>query len=442
MARTLSFTILILLMVVHPATAQKNREEKVREDRRKVTAEGFWIYNDLAAGIALAKKSGKPLLVALRCIPCEACVKLDDELVDRDPRVRPLLEKFVCVRLVSTNGLDLSLFQYDYDQSFAVFLLNADGTIYGRFGTRSHRTIWEDDVSVAGLAAALRGALDLHADYPKNKTVLAAKRGPKPEFSSPEQYPMLRGKYGPKLDYSGKVVASCIHCHQIGEAQRQLYRDRRQPLPEKLLFPYPHPKAIGLILDPKKEASVRRVEAGSPAARAGFRAGDEIVSLEGQPLLSLADVQWVLHNAAEEASLKTEVRRDGKPLSLTLTLPKGWRRRETISWRVSSWSLRRMAAGGMVLEELTNEERKKAKLGERDMALRIRYLGQSGPHGAAKQAGFRQGDILVSFDGKSDLIRETDLLAYAVNAHKPGEKVAVIVHRGDERIELMLPMQD
>ena len=66
---------------------------------------------------------------------------LDDELVDTDPAIRPLLEKFVCVRQVATNGLDLRLFQFDTDQSFAVFMLNADGTIYGRFGTRSHRMI-------------------------------------------------------------------------------------------------------------------------------------------------------------------------------------------------------------------------------------------------------------------------------------------------------------
>lgn len=442
MARTIFFAIFIFLIATDPAAAQKNREEKVRDDRQKVMAEGFWIYNDLAAGFAQAKKNGKPLLVALRCIPCEACVKLDDELVDRDPRVRPLLEKFVCVRLVSTNGLDLSLFQYDYDQSFAVFLLNADGTIYGRFGTRSHRTIWEDDVSVAGLAAALQGALDLHAEYPKNKAVLAAKRGPKPEFSSPEQYPMLRGKYGPKLDYSGKVVASCIHCHQIGDAQRQLVRDRRQPFPDKLLFPYPHPKAIGLILDPTKKASVRRVEDGSPAARSGVRAGDEIVSLKGQPLLSIADVQWVLHNAGDETSLTARVRRDGETLSVRLTLPKGWRRRDAISWRSSSWALRRMAAGGLLLEEVSPDERKKADLAETGMALRVRHVGQFGPHAAAKQAGFRPGDIVVSFDGKTDLLRETDLLAYALNAHPPGERVPVVVRRGRERIELSLPMQE
>ena len=442
MVRTILLTLSVLVTATGPAAAQKNREEKVRDDRAKVVKEGFWIYNDLAAGFASAKKNGKPLLVVLRCIPCEACVKLDDDLVDRDPRVRPLLEKYVCVRVVSTNGLDLSLFQYDYDQSFAALLLNADGTIYGRFGTRSHRTSWADDVSIEGLAQALRGGLELHARYPKDREALTAKRGPKPEFPSPEKYPSLRDKYGPQLDYAGKVVPSCIHCHQIGDAQRQVHRDRHEPLPAKLLFPYPHPKAIGLVLDPKAKASVRRVEEDTPAARAGFRPGDEIVSLEGQPLLSLADVQWVLHNAADEASLKAQVRRDGKTLPLTLKLPQGWRRRDTISWRVSSWGLRRMAAGGMVLEELSKEERKKAGLSEKEMALRVRYVGQSGAHAAGKRAGFRQGDILVSFDGKKDLLRETDLLADAVNAHKPGATVPVIVRRGDERIELTLPMQE
>src|SRR5256885_5900547 len=140
------------------------------------------------------------MLVVLRCIPCVECVKLDDDLVNQDKRVRPLLDKFVCVRVVSTNGLDLALFQFDTDQSFAAFLLNADGTVYGRFGTRSHRTSWSDDVSIEGLAKALQGALDLHANYPANKAVLAGKRGPAPEVPTPEQFPTLKARYTAKLD--------------------------------------------------------------------------------------------------------------------------------------------------------------------------------------------------------------------------------------------------
>ena len=115
MLRSAFLLALMLISFCVPAIAQerKTRDQMVREDREKVTTEGFWIYNDLAHAFDVAKASSKPLLVVLRCIPCDECVKLDDDLVDRDPVLRPLLEKFVCVRIVSTNGLDLSLFQYD-----------------------------------------------------------------------------------------------------------------------------------------------------------------------------------------------------------------------------------------------------------------------------------------------------------------------------------------
>lgn len=442
MCRIVILVLTVLLAAVGVARTQ-TREEKVRADRKKVEAEGFWIYNDLSRGFDEARKTGKPLLVVLRCIPCEECVKLDDDLVNQDPRVRPLLEQFVCVRVVSTNGLDLSLFQFDYDQSFAAFLVNADGTIYGRFGTRSHRTSWSDDVSIEGLAKALQGALDLHRQYPKNQEELAAKRGPAPDMRSPEQYPLLKDKYGPNLDYEGKVVQSCIHCHQIGDAQRQLYRDRKVPIPEPLLFPYPHPKSLGLILDPKEKATVLRVEKDSPAGQAGLERGDMIVRLRDQPLLSIADVQWVLHQMSpEEGSLKAEVQRGNRKLELTLLLPKGWRQRDDISWRVSSWGLRRMGTGGLVLEDMPAEQRKKVGVPEGAMALRVKHVGQFGPHAAAQKAGFRQGDVVVSFDGRTDLRRETDLLAYALHNRKAGDKVAVTVLRDGQKIELLLPIQD
>jgi hypothetical protein len=445
MNRSAILLLTVWLAGTVPAGAQtQTREQKVLNDRKKVEADGYWIYNDLPKGFAEAKTTGKPLLVILRCIPCEECVKLDDDLVNQDQRVRPLLEKFVRVRIVSTNGLDLSLFQYDYDQSFAAFLLNADGTIYGRFGTRSHRTSWVGDVSIDGLAKALQGALELHQQYPKNKAELAAKKGPAPAVPSPEKFPTLKDRYGPKLNYEEKVVQSCIHCHQVGEALRQMYRDRKEPLPDELLFPYPHPKSIGLILDPKEKATVLGVEEGSPAEKAGFQKGDDILRLAGQPLLSMADVQWVLHRTPMQgASLKAEVQRSGGKAVVTLTLPKGWRQRDDISWRTSTWALRRIAAGGMLLEDLPAEDRKTAGLPETGMALRVKYAGgQSGPHAAAAKAGFRQGDVLISFDAKTDLLRETDLLAYAVKSHKSGDQVPVTVFREGKKLDLMLPIQD
>ena len=429
MFRPLS-ALVLTLSLAFPCAAQNPREKKVREDKVKVEADGYWIYNNLPKAYAEAKQSGKPVVVVLRCIPCEECVKLDDELVNTDPTLRPLLDKYVRVRVVSTNGLDLSLFQYDYDQSFAVFLMNADGTIYGRFGTRSHRTNWVGDVSIDGLAKALQGGLDLHADYPKNKDSLAAKRGPAPAFPKPEMFPALKAKYGPELNYAGNVVQSCIHCHQIGDANREHLRKTAQPFPDSVLFPYPHPKSQGLILDPKERATVLRVEKDSPAEKAGFAAGDVIPSLAGQPLLSLADVQWVLHHTpADGATVKAGVLRGGKKLEVSLALPKGWRRADDISWRVSAWQMRGWVTGGLVLEPTADAK-----------ALRVKFVGQYNQHAAGKNAGFQVGDVIAAFDGK-EFSREADLFAYAMNARKVGDKVPVKVIRGTKSMELVLPMQ-
>lgn len=442
MTRGIIFTLALLLTVAGHATAQEklSREDKVRNDKKTVEADGFWIYNDLAAGMAEAKKSGMPMIVILRCIPCEECVKLDDDLVNKDKRVRPLLEKFVRVRLVSTNGLDLSLFQFDTDQSFAGFFLNGDGTIYGRFGTRSHRTYWYDDVSIDGLAKALEGALELHKNYPANKAELAARRGPAPLAASPEKFPTLSAKYGPQIDYAGKVVQSCIHCHQIGDAVRDTYRNKNQPIPDNVLFSYPHPKTVGLILDPKERATVAKVEAGSPAEKSGFKAGDAIQKLGGQPLLSIADAQWVLQGAPDSGDLPAVVQRDGKTMALNLTLPKDWRKQENISWRSSSWGLRRMATGGMLLETPTPEDAAKINAPGK-LALRVKHVGQFGAHAAAKNAGVQAGDILISFDGRDDFLRETDILAHGVTARNAGDSIPIALLRNGKKVELKIPMQ-
>jgi serine protease Do len=438
MNRSLLFLSATLLMT-GPLEAQQTREEKVRGDKAKVEAAGFWIYNDLPRGFAEAQKTGKPLVVVLRCLPCEQCVKLDDDLVDNDERLHSLLEKFVRVRVVSANGLDLSLFQFDTDQSFAVFLLNGDGTIYGRFGTRSDQTQWTDDVSIEGLSKALEGALALHRDYPQNKAELTKKKGATPDFAVPEKYPKLEGKYGSQLDYKGNVVKSCIHCHQIGDAQRQFHREKGGVIPQQVLFPYPHPKAIGLVLDPKERAKVLRVESGSVAEQAGFEAGDVIAKLAGQPLLSIADVQWVLHHVpAGGGSVHAQINRGQAFKELTLNLPTGWRQKDDIAWRASSWQLRQMGLGGMFVKPLPADQRAEHKLAAGSMALKVEHVGQFAPHDGAKKAGVRAGDILLSYNGQANLLRDTDLLAYAINEIPPGSTVPLVVLRDGGKLPLSI----
>ena len=427
-------TLAILFVSLISAVAlSETREEKVRNDKLLFESKGLWFYNDLEKAFETAKKTNQPILVVMRCVPCEECVKLDDDLLESNPQLQQLLKAFVRVRIVGTNGLDLSLFEFDTDQSFGVFIFNADRTLYGRYGTRSDRTAWEGDVSVEGLGKALEGALQLHRDYPTNRETLIGKQPSKPLFSTPEKIPSLASKYTDKLDYQGNVVKSCIHCHQIGDAMREYYRGEQGKLPEAWLFPYPHPKSIGLILDPKECATVTSVTHGSAANLAGIQARDKIESIEAQPILSFADVQWVLHHVPSDGGkLKTSVRRGNESISLNITLSSGWRTKEDIAWRVSSWPLRRIGLGGIFAKEMTAEERIPLGIASENMALIVNHVGAFAPHDRAKKAGVEKGDILIEYDGRRDLKRETDLLAYAINQVEPGRVVRMRFLRGTE----------
>lgn len=439
---SLRTTPIILFLLLSTTVLAQTREEKVRGDKKKVESEGFWIYNDLPKAFKQARETGKPIVVVLRCIPCEECVKLDDDLVDTDPVIRSLLERFVCLRQVSTNGLDLSLFQFDTDQSFAVFFLNADKTIYGRFGTRSHRTEWVQDVSLSGLAAALKGALELHEAYPANKEALAGKKGAKPLFPTPEQFPSLKSKFTDRLNYQGDVVKSCIHCHQIGDAVRDYYRINRKPIPDDVLYPYPHPKVVGITLDPETAATIREIEEDSPAAKAGIVKGDVIQELQGQPILSSADVQWVLHNVRPNGGpVSILIERNGRDKPLTMRLTEGWREKGDLSWRVSSWGLSRMTTGGVRLEALSEEQREKLDIPHNRTALLVKYVGQYNEHAAAKRAGVLKGDIIISVDGNRDILTESDFFDYGVTEKKIGERIEIEVLRNGSKRTFAIPMQ-
>jgi len=426
---TLSFCTITLLS---QASAQ-TRQQKVLGDKLKFEATGSWFYNDLEKGFEAAERLKQPMLVVLRCIPCEECVKLDDDLIEVNPKLQQLLKSFVRVRVVGTNGLDLSQFQFDTDQSFAAFIFNADGTLYGRYGTRSDRTEWKDDVSVEGLGKALEAALELHRNYPTNQSSLAGKQADKPMFPTPEQIPSLATRYTNKLDYEGDTVKSCIHCHMIGESIKAAVRSEKGKIPNALVFSYPHPKAIGLIMDPTQCATVKDVVAKSDGDKSGFKVGDRIATLDGQPILSIADFQWVLHHAPDNGgSIKASVERNKQMIELSLTLSDSWRTREDISWRASSWSLRQVGLGGMLVKSATKEERSALGVKEGQMALVVEHVGAYAPHDRAKKAGLQKGDAIVEYDGRTDLVRETDLLAYAVNEVEVGRSVAIKIRRGTE----------
>lgn len=352
------------------------------------------------------------------------------------------MDQFVSVRMIQMNGVDLKTFQFDYDMTFAVFFMNADKTIYGRYGSRSDMKEAQREISMESLAEAMKGALELHKGYPGNRTSILLKQGRPIDYKVPEDYPLLQTKYTSSLDFNGEVAKSCIHCHQVREAERRLYRDRKQPLPDKLLHPYPMPDTIGLKLDPTKRATVLRVAAGSIAAKAGFRTGDQIEQINAQRIISIADVQWMLERSDDAGSEQAwEVSRAGKPIRLKVDLPAGWRQASPFAWRVTSWDLRRMGFGGMKLDDMTDEERKARGLSKTQLALEAKNVGQFGEHAVAKQAGVIKGDIIVDFDGVTTRATEGDALSHVMKKRMKGDTLPITVLRGKQKLSFKIRMQ-
>jgi len=364
---------------------------------------------------------------------------LDGQVARRDDAgLAALLEKFVCVRIVQGWGMDLSVFQFDNDLTWAAFLMNADKTIYGRYGTKSGKDAMKD-ISLEGFKKALEGALELHQGYPANKPSLAGKTGPAPRWKTPETMPTLAGKHK-----QGDVSRwGCVHCHMAHESEVTSLFAARQPVEDRLLWKYPMPDLLGFSLDPRERATVSAVAKGSAAEKAGLRPGDRIATLEGQPMLSLADVQWVLHQAKDPGSVKAELERGGQKAAVTIPLAKDWRRGGTFVWpgHITAWMLQ-LDLPGFGAQALTPQEKRQAGLAETAFALKVQHVNAQDKNKstAASRAGLQKNDIITAVDGKSAFSGESDYVAYLYQKKKPGDRVDLTVLRGGKPQSLTLTL--
>ena len=354
-------------------------------------------------------------------------------------------EQFVNVRLVKCNGLDLEQFQFDPDLTFAAFFLNADGTLYARYGIRTSKEA-DDDVSLDGLAATMRRVLELHSDFPNNRDQLLAKQAHSgsnddSKFRVPEDYSALDHFKG-ELNYEKQVAKSCIHCHQLGDAQRFELRQKSLPFPVKLLYPFPSPSTIGIAFDLDTCATIKSLIDDRIGANSGLKVGDQVLAISNQAIASPADVVWALHNSADGDTLRFEVRRGStERVKVDVKLPDGWRKTTDISWRPTTWQLRGMVTGGAVLEALDPARKKAMGLGVDQTSLRIKHLGRYNDHARALKAGAKVNDILIAVDGRDDFLSEAAVIEYAIQEKKPGDLMTFTLRRNEREIKATIKLK-
>lgn len=337
-----------------------------------------------------------------------------------------MLDQFVCVRMVEIDEVDLALFDYDTDLSWSTMFMNADRVIYGRYGTRAGPNGYRD-ITLEGFKKAIEGALELHRAYPANRASLLGKAGPPPKWKTPRAIPQMRGK-----------SAGCFHCHQIHEGEVRSLWSGRQPVPDSLLWKYPPPDSIGLAMDPRERAAVLSVAAASPAEKAGFQPGDRVLALDGQPVISVADLQWILFNAKETVRIRAEVDRGGQKVELGLALTPGWRRKGDFTKARSSWWLQ-LSLFGFLCEPLPDADRRAAGIPDRSLALRVgdvvgsmklASLQVTQVSTAAQRAGLQKGDVIVAVDGKTAAMTPSEFIAHLLQKKGPGLTVGLTVRRG------------
>ena len=69
-------------------------------------------------------------------------------------------------------------------------------------------------------------------------------------------------------------------------------------------------------------------------------------------------------------------------------------------------------------------------------------MGQFGPYATAHKDGVLKGVLLITFDGRSDLLRESDLFFYAVDSKKVGHVVSLKLKRNKDILQIKIPIQE
>jgi serine protease Do len=314
------------------------------------------------------------------------------------------------------RGVNLNVFEFDYDLTWAAFFLTPNETVYGRFGGRDANSP-DKFLTLAGLKHSMRAALDLHANRTKETP---GSQNPK---RTVEQYAGAKGlKQG-----------TCIHCHQVFNFARDELRSQTKWTKGAIwtMLP-PEPARLGFVLDPERGNHLLAVPKNSPAAKIGLQAKDVLRRVCGLHTASFADVQHALWKRETSKKLKVEFERDGKDLCVEIDPPPGWRESD-ISWRPFMWGLEPSAS--VYGKDLSAAEKKKYNIPEKALAF---YMGDYVPE-PARQAGIRKGDIILGIDDKKLEMTMLQFNAWIRLNYTVGQEVTYNIIRKGKRMNI--PME-
>jgi len=323
----------------------------------------------------------------------------------------------VLLRLSNLRGVDLSLFDFDYDMQWQAMFLTPNGDVLGRFGGRDPE-MPAKYLTLAGLRHSLAAALKASKNQSPQR-----KQGEKPVLA--EEYPAAAEK---------RPGNACIHCHHVYELRRdQLQRDKRWSLDG--VWVYPQPENLGLSLEVEQGNRVVSVAPKSAAAKIGMTAKDVLNRINETPIASVADVQYALHRAPKAGTLTLVWQRGAETRTSVFSLAEGWKKTD-VSWR---WSLKSLAPNPSIIgDDLDLDGRKVLGLDAHQLAYRhMNFLTPT-----ARHAGLQANDVIVGVEGKELAMTARQFEAHIRLSFRPGQEIALKVLRGKDKITLKMKLPE
>jgi hypothetical protein len=322
----------------------------------------------------------------------------------------------VLLKVGNMRGLDLSLFDFDFDLTWAAMMFDDQRRVLGRFGGRDAETPGKYH-SLPALRYSLEQAWQR---FERGASL------PPPAAAAPNK----------KIEeYAGAQrfsAGACFHCHNVAEFRRE-EKQAAGTWRKDEVWVFPASQTLGFALELDQGNKVRDVRADSAAAKVGLKPGDTLISIHGYATASIADMQYALHQALAKGTIEVRWQRGGKEMLGEITLPQDWHHTD-LSWR---WSLKSMKPLPQVHgDDLTAEEKQSLGLAPRQLAFR---QGPFVPQAAA-QAGIRIGDLIVGVDGKSPETSARQFEMYMRLNYQVGDTVQYDILRGKERIKIAVKL--
>lgn len=327
------------------------------------------------------------------------------------------MEQYVLLRIMTLDGIDLNLFEFDRHNALYFFMINADEHIYMRYGGRDAESA-TSYLDFESLELALDLGLEQHRRYQAGDFIPQPKKAP----LYPKEIQTLKTEV---IDNN-----RCVECHLVGDFRITEKETAGELVKAKHMYQSPDIKTIGIHLDVPKGLEVK--ETHLAVADAGMQPGDLITHLNNHPIFTFGDLQFEYNKVERTATeIMLTVQRGELSEELLVKLPDQW-------WHTDLthryWSIDPLVF--FEAERLSEEEKIQLEVPVEGFASRVSEVDINALLEGAHD--LEEGDIILAVNGVKKNLLTQDVVTHIKLMHEAGSSMDLEVIRSGARQKMPL----